>query len=91
MAEHNLDEVTDLLESGSANEEADVSGNDATEHSGEREIDREADRSEDERESKAALRALIADTVGEDSQDNHGVHEIEIDFERQQVCLILSI
>ncbi|CAH1639258.1 unnamed protein product [Spodoptera littoralis] len=84
MAEHNLEEVTDLLDGGSTNDEVDVSGNDAFEHSGDREIEREADRSEDERESKAALRALIADTVGEDSQDNHGVHEIEIDFERRQ-------
>ncbi|KAH9639613.1 hypothetical protein HF086_010020 [Spodoptera exigua] len=84
MAEHNLEEVADLLEGGSTNEEADVSGNDALEHSGEREIERDADRSEDERESKAALRALIADTVGEDSQDNHGMQEIEINYERQQ-------
>lgn len=86
MAEPSLDEVSDLIESRTLSEDVEVTLTEQAERDAEREAELRAERSEQVLESKAALRALIADTVAEDSQEGmHSMHEVEVDFERREV------
>nr|XP_021189740.2 protein lin-54 homolog isoform X1 [Helicoverpa armigera] len=79
MVEPNLEDMSELLDGSSMQEDCDVT------ERGTREMEREIEQRQEERESKAALRALIADTVADETQDGmHGMHEVEVDFERQE-------
>ncbi|XP_026746326.1 protein lin-54 homolog isoform X3 [Trichoplusia ni] len=71
MGDSHLEEVSDLLESRNMHEE------ELTE-------EQVVERDEEVSESKAALRALIADTVAGHAHDMQAMHEVEVDFERQE-------
>lgn len=73
MGDSHLEEVSDLLESRNMHEE------ELTE-------EQVVERDEEVSESKAALRALIADTVAGHAHDMQAMHEVEVDFERQEVA-----
>ncbi|KAJ8715188.1 hypothetical protein PYW08_005169 [Mythimna loreyi] len=85
MAEPSLDEVSDLMESRTLTEDVEIT---LTESQVERGDEHSAERDSlgaHARESKAALRALIADTVAEHEHDAmHTMAEVEVDFERQE-------
>lgn len=80
--------MSELIESRTMTEDVDTT---LTERDAQREAERRAERS-DERESKAALRALIADTVADEPQEGmHGMHEVEVDYERREVSEMLYL
>ncbi|KAJ8712447.1 hypothetical protein PYW07_005289 [Mythimna separata] len=79
MAEASLDDVSDLMESRTLTEEVEIT---LTDPQASRDVEEESRLSSQVRESKAALRALIADTVAD---HEHTLHEVEVDFERRDV------
>lgn len=84
--------MSELIESRTMTEDVDTT---LTERDAQREAERREERRaerSDERESKAALRALIADTVADEPQEGmHGMHEVEVEYERREVSEMLYL